>query len=161
MYQYVCLLSRAGHVWLFKNPWITVCQAPVAVGFARQEYGSGLSFPPTGDLPNPGIELASPGSPPVAGGFPTTASPGKSQSTTNSSQVIMWTGCGVSTSYNSPTLFPPSHMVSLSLYTCGHSLPSAYELVPPPDICMACSLTSFKYLLKCHFLSEARCYHLI
>ena len=89
-YQHACLLSCASHVWLFKNPWIVVCQAPMAVGFARQEYWSRLSFPPTGDLPDPGIELASTGSPPLAGGFPTTASPGKSQGITSSSQVIMW-----------------------------------------------------------------------
>ena len=39
-------------------------QAPLAMGFSRQEYWSGLSFPTPGDLPNPGIEptsLASPG----------------------------------------------------------------------------------------------------
>ena len=34
-------------------------QAPLSMGFSRQEYWSGLSFPPPGDLPNPGIEPAS------------------------------------------------------------------------------------------------------
>ena len=33
------------------------------MGFSRQEYGNGLSFPPPGDLPNPGIEPTSPVSP--------------------------------------------------------------------------------------------------
>ena len=33
------------------------------MGFSRQEYWSGLPFPPSGDLPNPGIEFASPVSP--------------------------------------------------------------------------------------------------
>ena len=37
--------------------------------FSRQEYWNGLTFPPPGDLPNPGIEPASPVSPAVAGGF--------------------------------------------------------------------------------------------
>ena len=44
--------------------------------FSRQEYWSELSFPPLGDLPNPGIELASPA---LAGGFFTTEPPGKLQ----------------------------------------------------------------------------------
>ena len=37
--------------------------------FARQEYCSGLPFPTPGDLPKPGIELQSPGSPTLIGGF--------------------------------------------------------------------------------------------
>ena len=42
--------------------------------FSRQEYSSGLSFPSPGDLPDPGIELASPA---LAGRFFTTVPPGK------------------------------------------------------------------------------------
>ena len=45
---------------------------PKVVGFPRQEYWSGLPFPPPGDLPNPGIEPVSPVSPARAGGFFTT-----------------------------------------------------------------------------------------
>ena len=48
---------------LFVIPWTVACQAPLSVGFFRQEYCSGLPFPPLWDLPNPGIELASPVSP--------------------------------------------------------------------------------------------------
>ena len=44
------------------------------MGFSRQEYWSGLPFPSPEDLPNPGIELASPA---LAGGFFTTEPPGK------------------------------------------------------------------------------------
>ena len=47
-------------VWLFARPWTIACQAPSSVGFSRQEYWSGLPFPPPGDLPDPGIELWSP-----------------------------------------------------------------------------------------------------
>ena len=36
------------------------CQAPLSEGFSRQEYWSGLPFPPPGGLPDPGIEPASP-----------------------------------------------------------------------------------------------------
>ena len=41
-------------------PWIVACQAPLSMGFSRQEYWSGLPFPSAGDLPNPGIEPRSP-----------------------------------------------------------------------------------------------------
>ena len=48
---------------LFVTPWTTVRQAPPSVEFSRQEYLSGLPFPPSGDLPDPEIEPASPVSP--------------------------------------------------------------------------------------------------
>ena len=47
------------HVQLFATPWTVVCQAPLSMGFSRQEYWSGLPYPPPGDLPNPGIEPTS------------------------------------------------------------------------------------------------------
>ena len=50
-------LSR---VRLFVTPWTVAHQAPQSMGFSRQEYWSGLSFPSPGDLPNPGIEPGSP-----------------------------------------------------------------------------------------------------
>ena len=53
-------LSR---VWLFATSWTVARQAPLSMEFSRQDYWSGLSFPPPRDLPDPGIELASPGSP--------------------------------------------------------------------------------------------------
>ena len=42
------------------HPWTVVHQAPLSMGFPRQEYWSGLPFPPPGDLPNPGNESSSP-----------------------------------------------------------------------------------------------------
>ena len=48
-------------------------EAPLSMGFSRQEYWSGLSYPPPGDLSDPGIE---PRSPALAGGFFTTEPPG-------------------------------------------------------------------------------------
>ena len=48
------------------NPWTVPCQAPLSLGFPRQEYWSGLPFLSPGDLPNPGIELVSPA---LADGF--------------------------------------------------------------------------------------------
>ena len=43
-------------VRLFVTLWTAACQAPLSMGFSRQEYWSGLSFPSPGDLPDPGIE---------------------------------------------------------------------------------------------------------
>ena len=57
------------HVELFESPWTVVHQAPLSMGFPRQEYWVGLPFLPPGDLPDPGIKLTSPG---FAGRFFTT-----------------------------------------------------------------------------------------
>ena len=48
------------HVQLFATPWTVAYQAFRSMGFSRQEYCSGLTFPSPGDLPNPGIEPGSP-----------------------------------------------------------------------------------------------------
>ena len=42
------------------TPWTVTCQAPLSMGSSRQEYLSGLPFPPPGNLPDPGIEPRSP-----------------------------------------------------------------------------------------------------
>ena len=42
------------------TPWTVAHQAPLSMGYSRQEYWSGLPFPSPGDLPNPGIEPKSP-----------------------------------------------------------------------------------------------------
>ena len=47
-------------VQLFATPWTVAYQAPLSMGFSRQEYWNGLPFPSPGDVPNPGIELGSP-----------------------------------------------------------------------------------------------------
>ena len=64
-------LSR---VQLLSTPWTVAHQAPLSMGFLRQEYWSGLPFPAPGALPDPGIEALSPA---LAGGFFTAESPGK------------------------------------------------------------------------------------
>ena len=58
---------------LFATLWTVAHQAPLSMKFSRQEYWSGLPFPPPGDLPDPGIEPASLISPALAGGFFTTS----------------------------------------------------------------------------------------
>ena len=51
--------SRFSRVQLFAILWTAVCQAPLFMGFSRQEYWSGLPFPSPRDLPNPRIEPTS------------------------------------------------------------------------------------------------------
>ena len=63
----------------FATPWIIACQAPLSMGFPKQEYWGALPFPTLGDLPNPGIEPVSLASPALVGGFFTTLPPGKLQ----------------------------------------------------------------------------------
>ena len=53
---HVCVLSN---VQLCANLWTVAHQAPVSIQYFRQEYWSGLPFPPPGDFPIPGIEPAS------------------------------------------------------------------------------------------------------
>ena len=53
----MCILCR---VWLFATPWTVNCQAPLSMGFPRQEYWSGLSLPSPGDLPKAEVEPGSP-----------------------------------------------------------------------------------------------------
>ena len=58
----------------FASPWTVAHQAPLSLGFPRQEYWSGLSFPSPGDLSDPGTE---PVSPALVGGFLATEPRGK------------------------------------------------------------------------------------
>ena len=51
---------KVSHVWLFGTPWTVARLAPLPMGFSRQEYWSGLPFPPPGDLLNPEIRPKSP-----------------------------------------------------------------------------------------------------
>ena len=67
------VLCCFSHVQLFETPWTVACQAPLPMGFSRQEYWSGLPFPSPGDLPDPGIEPASLSSSALAGMFFTTS----------------------------------------------------------------------------------------
>ena len=53
-------VSEVSRVRFFATPWTVVHQAPPSMGFSRQEYWSGVSFPSPGDLPDPGIEPRSP-----------------------------------------------------------------------------------------------------
>ena len=49
-------VKSLSHVRLLATPWTVAYQAPLSMGFSRQEYWSGLPFPSSGDLPDPGIK---------------------------------------------------------------------------------------------------------
>ena len=66
----VCVYAQSlGRVRLCVTPWTVARQAPLSMGFSRQEHWSGLPCPPPGDLPNPGTEPASLETSALAGGF--------------------------------------------------------------------------------------------
>ena len=56
----IVIVKSLSRVRLFATPWTVAHQAPLSMGFSRQEYWSGLPFPSLGDLPDPGIEPRSP-----------------------------------------------------------------------------------------------------
>ena len=58
------------HVQLFATLWTVALQAPLSMGFFRQEYWSRLPFSIQGYIPDPGFKLTSPASPALAGRFP-------------------------------------------------------------------------------------------
>ena len=68
-------VQSLSHVRLSAILWTVAHQAPLSVEFSRQEYWSGLPFPPPGDLPNPAVEPTCPEAPALAGGFFTTEPP--------------------------------------------------------------------------------------
>ena len=67
----LCLFS---HVQLFVTLWILALQVPLPMKVSRQEYWCGLTFPPPGNLSDPGIE---PGSPALQANFLPSELPGK------------------------------------------------------------------------------------
>ena len=88
-------VKQLSRVRLFVTPWTVAYEIPSSMGFSRQEYWSGLSFPSPGDLPNPRIE---PRSPALQADALTSEPPGKpvrmaaiQKSTSNK----CWRGCGV------------------------------------------------------------------
>ena len=73
----MCVCCHFSYAWLFVTLWTVACQAPLSMGFSKQEYWSGLPYPPPGDLPDLGMEPATPASPALqADSFPTEP-PGK------------------------------------------------------------------------------------
>ena len=74
LHVHVFMLSHVQH---FVMLWTVACQVPLSMEFPRQEYWSGLPFSTPGDLPDPEIKTKCLASPALAGGFFSTAPPGK------------------------------------------------------------------------------------
>ena len=73
------MLNHLIHVHLFATSWTVARQAPLSMGFSRQEHWSRLPSPPPRDLPGPGTEPMCLASPALAGRLFSTAPPGKPQ----------------------------------------------------------------------------------
>ena len=59
----MCVFSHSRHAQFFATIWTVTHQAPLSVGFSRQEYWSGLLCPPPGELPDLGVKPMSPALP--------------------------------------------------------------------------------------------------
>ena len=70
------------------SPWTVARQVPLSREFSRQEYWGRLPFPTLGNLPHSGIELTSLASSALAGGFFTTAPPGKPTGRMSRGQIL-------------------------------------------------------------------------
>ena len=68
-FMHACMLSPFSSARFFMTLWTITHQTLLSTRFSRQEYWSGLPFPPSGYLPNPGVEHMSLVSPLLAGGF--------------------------------------------------------------------------------------------
>ena len=75
------MCSVTCHVQLFATLWTVACQAPLSTKFSRQKYWSELSCPPPEDLPDSGIETASPSHPALQADSLPNEPPGKSKLT--------------------------------------------------------------------------------
>ena len=95
--MHACLLSHFIHVWFFATLWTIASQAPLPMGFSKQEYRNGLPCPSPGYLPNPGSNLCfwgllpwQEGSLPLAPpGKPTETFPNKSPTDWSPSQSLL------------------------------------------------------------------------
>ena len=98
---------------LFVTPRTMVYQAPPSMGFSRQGYWSGLSFPFPGDLPNPGIKPASPTSEPPGKSLHHRLVPISREGTQLQPSTENWTGfTGHGPTPQNKTQFPPQSSIS-------------------------------------------------
>ena len=122
----VCVLSHFSCAQLFETAWTVARQAPLSLGFSRQEYRGGLPCPPPGDLPDLGIKPPCLMSPAPAGRFFTTSTAGVASF--QSCYIIVPQGTGrlgeweknsrpVEQSEHTPLVSSPSYMSS----SCGSS----------------------------------------
>ena len=87
---YACVLSHFGHVQLFETLRTVAHWDPLSKGFFRQEYWSGLPYPPPGDLPDSRMELTSLMSPSLAGGYFTTSATWEAHDILRTTEIEGW-----------------------------------------------------------------------
>ena len=85
----LCCAKMLSRVWLFATPWSVDRQGPLSMGFSRQEYWSGLPYPPPGNLPDPGIEPTALTSPALSGRFFTTSATWEASNTRIDTKIIL------------------------------------------------------------------------
>ena len=126
------MLICFGRVWLFATPRTVALQAPLSMGFFKQEYWSGLPCPPPGDLPEPGMEPKTLTSPALAGRFFTESPTWKAQAFNLSS--IRWPARTLrpearSTVFALPASLQPTRASFALCRSPQHQLP------PTGDVC--------------------------
>ena len=99
--------------------WTVACQAPLSMGFSRQEYRSGLPFPSSGHLPDSGIEPTSSVSPALSGRFFTTSATWEALGSNEASPNSPWEG--------HPS--PSAHSLLLSFFSLA--VGAMCPLIPP------------------------------
>ena len=110
MFYLVYVLGHFSCVQLFVTLWTVACQAPLSMGFSRQEYWSEFPCPPPGDLPDPGIGLESLMFPALAGRFFTTSTTWEAQCSTlnpGKHHIVLLKVCCCSVTKLCPTLLTP------------------------------------------------------
>ena len=118
------------------TPWTVARQAPLSMGYSRQEYWSGLPCPPPEDLPNPWIEPGVSCSSCTAGRFFTTEPPGKPPTVLTFLFLPFYTSsiCLNSIHYPKLTLRNGSKTsnlhLSMSVHGSVHLLPEVYLIKP-------------------------------
>ena len=92
--SHICLLSLVSCVRFFATPWTVAHQAPLSMGFSREEHCSALPLPSLRDLPDPRTEPASLGSPALADRFFTTSATWEAHAVLSKTQLkayLPWT----------------------------------------------------------------------
>ena len=150
----VIILSHFSHVHLFVTLWAVARQAPLSMGFSRQEYWSGLPCPSPGDLPDPGIEPMALTSPELAGGFFTTSATWEAPILGHASHFI----CLTPLSYpHQPVTLPLSSGVNLLFFPPSWFIcfsPIATEAEGKTDSTPVCSLLILSSFLGICILSH-------
>ena len=118
----MCMLSLFSRVWLFATLWTIAHQASLFMGLSRQEYLSGLPYPPPGDLPHSGIKPMSPMAPGLQTHFFTVEPLGKPYPMMATS-LILFRGCHHGREYLCSVFTHICCSLFQLLYKCSWKLP--------------------------------------